>query len=149
VGFLADASPEVLTAVLRERDRIVPKIGFRKSSSESSPSQLFGPSGIVRRDSDADDDGDAVGPVHQPRRDLHADVARLQQVDDQVLLKGRTSGTYINDRAGGLKSSKKSKFFGIFGIFEEVIKCCSKEGQQVLLSQKVVIACNFRIFKLR
>ena len=93
VGFIADASPEILTAVLRQRDRIGPEIGFRKCSSESSPSQLFGPPRIVRRDSDADHDGDAVGPVHQPRRDLHPDVARIQQVDDQVLLKGRTTGT--------------------------------------------------------
>jgi hypothetical protein len=97
VGFLADASPEVLTAVLRERDRIGPEIGFRKSSPESSPSQRFGPPGIVGRDSDADHDGDAVGPVHQPRRHLHPDVARLQQVDDQVLLKRRTTGTDTNE----------------------------------------------------
>jgi hypothetical protein len=37
-----------------------------------------------------DDDGDAVGPVHQPRRLLHPHVPRVQQVHDQVLRQGRT-----------------------------------------------------------
>ena len=40
----------------------------------------------------ADDDGDAVGPVHQPRRLLHPDVQGLQQVHDQVLRQGGKLG---------------------------------------------------------
>jgi hypothetical protein len=38
----------------------------------------------------SDDDGDAVGPVHQPRRLLHPHVPRVQQVHDQVLRQERT-----------------------------------------------------------